>query len=195
MAIDALEPAHSPHCSMHWPPTQLAGMAYSRHVLIDANNRMLGQAAVELITRPEALLRDFMTGPLRIMRQQAVRDGGGFASAHAERSTYDYACTVETTGCVNHVPQCFYRRRIHRSHRKWRAGRSIEARYAAFVDAVRRRGWMRNTTGAAHRQLAILQPLRGRSAVRGIGADRSGLPLRRGCAASNLGQCTGVRWV
>ena len=139
------------------------GMAYSRHVLIDANNRVLGPGPLcELAYSADALLLDFMTGPLRIVRRQAIRDAGGFASAHADAIDYDLCLRLsEITGIVN-VPQVLYRRRIHPLSpevARWAEG--IEARYAAFVDAVRRRGLDAQYDCALHiDSWHILQPLR-----------------------------------
>ena len=140
-----------------------AGMAYSRHALVDANNRVLGPGPLcELPYSADALLMDFMTGPLRIMRMQACREAGGFASTHADAIDYDLCLRLsETTGIV-HVPQVLYRRRIHPlapEVARWAEG--IEARYAAFVDAVRRRGLDAHYDHALHiDSWHILQPLR-----------------------------------
>ena len=140
-----------------------SGMAYSRHVLIDANGRALGPGPLcELPYSADALLLDFMTGPLRILRRQAYRDAGGFASAHADASDYDLCLRLsETTGIV-HVPQALYRRRIHPlapEIARWAEG--IEARYGAFIDAVKRRGLDATYDVALHiDSWHILQPLR-----------------------------------
>ena len=140
-----------------------AGMAYSRHVLIDANGRALGPGPLcELPYSADALLLDFMTGPLRILRRQAYRDAGGFVSAHADASDYDLCLRLsEITGIV-HVPQALYWRRIHPQApeiARWAEG--IEARYGAFVDAVKRRGLDATYDVALHiDSWHILQPLR-----------------------------------
>lgn len=140
-----------------------AGMAYSRHVLIDTTDRVLGPGPLcELPYSADALLLDFMTGPLRIMRRQAYRDAGGFASAHADASDYDLCLRLsEITGIV-HVPQPLYRRRIHpRAPEVARWAEGIEARYGAFVDAVKRRGLDATYDVALHiDSWHILQPLR-----------------------------------
>lgn len=140
-----------------------AGMAYSRHVLIDTNERVLGPGPLcELPYSADALLLDFMTGPLRIIRKQACRDAGGFDSVHADASDYDLCLRLsETTGVV-HVPQALYHRRIHPQApeiARWAEG--IEARYGAFVDAVKRRGLDATYDVALHiDSWHILQPLR-----------------------------------
>ena len=139
------------------------GMAYSRHVLVDVNNRVLGPGPLcELPYSAQGLLLDFMTGPLRIIRRSACDDAGGFVSAHADAIDYDLCLRLsETTGIV-HVPQVLYRRRIHppaAEIARWAEG--IEARYAAFVDAVRRRGLDAQYDHALHiDSWHILQPLR-----------------------------------
>lgn len=139
------------------------GMAYSRHVLVDTNNRVLGRGPLcELPYSADALLMDFMTGPLRIIRMQAYRDAGGHLATHADAIEYDLCLRLsETTGIV-HVPQVLYRRRIHPlapEIARWAEG--IEARYAAFVDAVRRRGLDADYDCALHiDSWHILQPLR-----------------------------------
>ncbi|HSD17290.1 MAG TPA: hypothetical protein VLC71_08550 [Thermomonas sp.] len=139
------------------------GMAYSRHVLVDANSRVLGPGPLcELAYSADALLMDFMTGPLRIMRMQAYRDAGGHVGTHADAIEYDLCLRLsETTGFV-HVPQPLYRRRIHPlAPEVARWAEAIEARYAAFVDAVRRRGLDAQYDCALHiDSWHILQPLR-----------------------------------
>ena len=140
-----------------------AGMAYSRHVLVDASNRVLGPGPLcELPCSADALLLDFMTGPLRIMRMQACRDAGGFASTHADAIDYDLCLRLSEATDIVHVPQVLYRRRIHPlapEVARWAEG--IEARYSAFVDAVRRRGLDAHYDHALHiDSWHILQPLR-----------------------------------
>ena len=94
---------------------------------------------------------------------RVAHDGaGGFVSAHADAIDYDLCLRLsETTGIV-HVPQVLYRRRIHplaAEIARWAEG--IEARYAAFVDAVRRRGLDAQYDHALHiDSWHILQPLR-----------------------------------
>ena len=139
-----------------------AGMVYSRHVLIDANGRVLGPGPLcELAYSADALLLDFMTGPLRILRASACRDAGGFASAHADASDYDLCLRLSEAIDVVHVPQVLYRRRIHPlapEIARWAEG--IDARYNAFVDAVRRRGLDAQYDVALHiDSWHILQPL------------------------------------
>lgn len=140
-----------------------AGLAYSRHVLVDAHHRMLGPGPLcELAYSADALLMDFMTGPLRMMRRSACDAAGGLASAHADAADYDLCLRLSEVTEVVHVPTVLYRRRIHPlapEVARWAEG--IEARYAAFVDAVRRRGL------DAHYDCAleidswhVLQPLR-----------------------------------
>ena len=140
-----------------------AGMAYSRHVLIDANGGVLGPGPLcELPYSADALLLDFMTGPLRVLRRQAYRDAGGFASAHADASDYDLCLRLSETAGVVHVPQALYQRRIHPlapEIARW--AEAIEARYGAFVDAVKRRGLDATYDVALHiDSWHILQPLR-----------------------------------
>jgi len=163
---DALEPGAFAALLDALDADPAAGMAYSRHVLVDANDRVLGPGPLcELPYSADALLLDFMTGPLRIIRMQACRDAGGFASAHADAIDYDLCLRLsETTGIV-HVPQVLYRRRIHPlapEIARWAEG--IEARYGAFVDAVRRRGLDAQYDHALHIDswhiLQALQPLR-----------------------------------
>ena len=139
------------------------GMAYSRHVLIDANNRVLGPGPLcELPYSADALLMDFMTGPLRIMRMQVYRDAGGHVGTHADAIDYDLCLRLSETTHIIHVPQALYRRRIHAlapEVARWAEG--IEARYAAFVDAVMRRGLDAQYDTALHiDSWHILQPLR-----------------------------------
>ena len=118
------------------------GMAYSRHVLIDAGGRILGPGPLcELPYSPQALLLDFMTGPLRLMRTAAYRDAGGHRCTHADAGEYDLCLRLSETAGIVHAPQALYCRRIHPQApdvARWAEG--IEARYGAFVDAVKRRG-------------------------------------------------------
>jgi hypothetical protein len=116
----------------------------------------------ELPYSADALLLDFMTGPLRVLRRQAYRDAGGFASAHADASDYDLCLRLSETAGVVHVPQALYQRRIHPlapEIARW--AEAIEARYGAFVDAVKRRGLDATYDVALHiDSWHILQPLR-----------------------------------
>ena len=160
---DALEPTAFAALLDALAENPAAGMAYSRHVLIDANGRVLGAGPLcELPYSPQGLLLDFMTGPLRIMRMQACRDAGGFHSTHADAIDYDLCLRLSEVTQVIHVPQVLYRRRIHPlapDVARWAEG--IEARYAAFVDAVRRRGLDAQYDHALHvDSWHILQPLR-----------------------------------
>ena len=122
-----------------WPD---AGMAYGRHVLVDAGGRVLGPGPLcELPYTPDALLLDFMTGPLRLLRASAYRAAGGYRAAHADAADYDLCLRLSETCTIAHLPRVTYRRRVHASApevARWAEG--IDARYAAFVDAVRRRG-------------------------------------------------------
>ena len=119
-----------------------AGMAYGRHVLVDAGDRVLGPGPLcELPYTPDALLLDFMTGPLRLLRASAYRAAGGYRAAHPDAADYDLCLRLSETCTIAHLPRATYRRRVHASApevARWAEG--IEARYAAFVDAVRRRG-------------------------------------------------------
>jgi len=118
------------------------GMAYSRHVLIDAGGAVLGPGPLcELPYSPEALLLDFMTGPLRLMRRDACMRSGGFASAHPDAGDYDLCLRLSETTTIAHVPLPLYRRRVHASSPQvLRWAERIEDSYLAFVEAVRRRG-------------------------------------------------------
>ncbi|MEO6226818.1 MAG: glycosyltransferase [Thermomonas sp.] len=140
-----------------------AGMAYSLHVLVDANGRALGAGPLcELPYSAEALLLDFMTGPLRLMRTAAYREAGGHLPTHADASEYDLCLRLSETAAIMHAPQVLYHRRIHpQAPEVARWAESIEARYAAFVDAVKRRGLDVTHDYALHiDSWHILQPLR-----------------------------------
>lgn len=160
---DALEPGAFGALLQALAQHPEAGMAYSRHVLVDANDRVLAPGPLcELPYSAQSLLLDFMTGPLRIMRRQAYRDAGGFATAHADAIDYDLCLRLSEIAGIVHVSQPLYRRRIHPlapDVARWAEG--IEARYAAFVDAVRRRGLDAQYDHALHiDSWHILQPLR-----------------------------------
>lgn len=119
-----------------------AGMAYSRHALVDAQGNTLGPGPLcELAYSPEALLLDFMTGPLRLLRTVAYRAAGGYRAAFADAADYDLCLRLSEIAAVAHVPQPLYLRRIHAGApevARWAEG--IQSRYDAFVAAVRRRG-------------------------------------------------------
>lgn len=160
---DALEPGAFAALLDALAADPAIGVAYSRHILIDANNRVLGPGPLcELPFSAEALLLDFMTGPLRMMRTSACNAAGGFASPHADAIEYDLCLRLSEITGFTHVPQVLYRRRIHPlapEVARWAEG--IEARYAAFVDAVRRRGLDAQYDHALHiDSWHILQPLR-----------------------------------
>ena len=160
---DALEPTAFAALLGALSADDTAGMAYSRHVLIDANDRVLGPGPLcDLPYSAEALLLDCMTGPLRMLRSAACREAGGFASAHADAIHYDLCLRLSETAVIVHVPQPLYRRRIHPlapEVARWSEG--IESRYGAFVDAVKRRGLDATYDVALHiDSWHILQPLR-----------------------------------
>ena len=139
---DALEPdaLAALHAALDAAPQ--AGMAYSRHLLVDAAGNLLGPGPLcELPYSPDALLLDCMTGPLRLMRRAAFETAGGFDPAHADAADYDLCLRLSETTDVVRVPRPLYRRRIHPlapEVARWAEG--IEARYRAFVAAVKRRG-------------------------------------------------------
>lgn len=119
-----------------------AGMAYSRHVLVDVAGRVLGPGPLcELPYSPDALLLDCMTGPLRLLRRDALRVAGGYPLDAGDAADYDLCLRLSELAPVAHVPLPLYRRRIHPQApevARWAEG--IEARYAAFQRAVARRG-------------------------------------------------------
>lgn len=140
-----------------------AGMAYSRHVLVDADGRTLGPGPLcELPYSADALLLDFMTGPLRLLRTAAYRKAGGHLGTHPDAIEYDLCLRLSETGRIVHAPHVLYRRRIHPQApevARWAEG--IEARYLAFVEAVKRRGLDASHDPALHiDSWHILQPLR-----------------------------------
>lgn len=139
---DVLEPAALAllHAALAANPTD--GMAYSRHVLVDAGGRALGPGPLcELPYSPDALLLDFMCGPLRLFRTEAFRSAGGYDPADGDAADYALCLRLSETAGVAHVPQPLYRRRIHpQAPEVARWAEAIEARYRAFVAAVQRRG-------------------------------------------------------
>lgn len=169
---DALEPRALAllHAALAGAPD--AGMAYSRHRLVDAGGRVLGPGPLcELPYSPEALLLDFMTGPLRLLRAGACRAAGGYRAAFPDAADYDLCLRLSEVARVVHVPQPLYLRRIHADApevARWAEG--IQARFDAFVDAVRRRGLdARYDTALEIDSWHILQPLRPFGGVRGLG--------------------------
>lgn len=119
-----------------------AGMAYSRHVLVDAGNAVIAPGPLcELPYSPEALLLDFMTGPLQLIRRDAWTNAGGFTADYPDAADYDLCLRLSETCTIAHVPQPLYRRRVHpQSPAVLRWVEQIEDRYRAFAAAVQRRG-------------------------------------------------------
>ncbi len=147
--------------ALHADPA--AGMAYSRHVLVDADGRVFGPGPLcELPYSPEALLMDLMTGPLRIMRTSAYRAAGGHVGTHPDAIDYDLCLRLSEIAGVVHVPKPLYQRRIHpRAPEMARWAEGIQARYEVFVDAVKRRGLDADYECALEiDSWHILQPLR-----------------------------------
>lgn len=139
------------------------GMVYSRHVLIDAGGAQLGPGPLcELQYSPDALLMDFMTGPLRLMRTEACLRSGGFASAFPNAGDYDLCLRLSETTDIAHVARPLYRRRVHpASPLVLRWAERIEDSYRAFAEAVRRRGLDTSFDCALEiDSWHILQPLR-----------------------------------
>ena len=139
------------------------GMVYSQHVLVDADGAGLGPGPLcELPYSPEALLLDFMTGPLQLMRRDAYLGAGGFTPAHPDAADYDLCLRLSETTVIAHVPQALYRRRVHpQSPAVLRWVERIEANYSAFVAAVHRRGLdARYECALQVDSWHVLQPLR-----------------------------------
>ena len=168
---DALEPTALAELFALLQAHPDAGMAYSRHVLVDAQGRMLAPGPLcELPYSPDALLLDFMTGPLRLLRTQAFHRAGGYDPTHADAADYDLCLRLSETAAVVHLPQVLYRRRIHPlapEVARWPEG--IEARYNAFVAAVKRRGLdAKFDTALEIDSWHILQPLRPFGGIGGL---------------------------
>ena len=149
-----------------------AGMAYSRHVLADATGRILGPGPLcEIPYSPDALLLDCMTGPLRLLRTDAFRRAGGYDPASGDAADYDLCLRLSEVAGVVHVPRPLYARRIHPQApevARWAGG--IEARYRAFLAAVRRRGLdARYDTALEIDSWHILQPLQPAKPFGGVG--------------------------
>ena len=118
------------------------GMAYSRHVLVDSNGGVIAPGPLcEIPYSPEALLMDFMTGPLQLVRRDAWLQAGGLRNEFPDALDYDLCLRLSETCAIVHVPRVLYRRRVHpRSPMVLRWVEQIEDRYRAFVAAVQRRG-------------------------------------------------------
>ena len=119
-----------------------AGMAYSRHVLVDASNAVIAPGPLcELPYSPQALLLDFMTGPLQLVRRAAFVGAGGINASYPDAVDYDLCLRLSETCTIAHAPQALYRKRVHpRSPAVLRWVEQIEDRYRAFIAAVQRRG-------------------------------------------------------
>ncbi|QIL19270.1 glycosyltransferase [Thermomonas sp. HDW16] len=118
------------------------GMAYSQHLLVDVRDTVISPGPLcELPYSPDALLLDFMTGPLQLMRREAFAKAGGFNAAYPDATDYDLCLRLSETCAFAHVPQPLYRKRVHpQSPAALRWVEQIEDRYRAFAAAVRRRG-------------------------------------------------------
>ena len=148
-----------------------AGMAYSRHVLIDTQGRALGPGPLcELPYSPDALLLDCMTGPLRLMRSTAYRAAGGYRNDYPDAADYDLCLRLSETCGIVHLPQPLYQRRIHpQAPEVARWGEQIEDRYRAFVAAVHRRGLNSTFDCALHiDSWHVLQSNRPFGGIRGL---------------------------
>lgn len=119
-----------------------AGMAYSRHLLIDAGGNVIAPGPLcELPYSPQALLLDFITGPLQLIRREAYLLAGGLDASYVDAADYDLCLRLSETCNIVHVPLALYRKRMHpRSPALLRWVEQIEDRYRAFVAAVHRRG-------------------------------------------------------
>lgn len=140
-----------------------AGMAYSRHVLVDANGNVVAPGPLcELPYSPDALLLDFMTGPLQLVRRDAYDRAGGHATDYPDAADYDLCLRLSETCGIMHLPQALYRKRVHpQSPAVLRWAEQIEDRYRAFAAAVRRRGLdARYECALEIDSWHILQPLR-----------------------------------
>ena len=160
---DQLEPQAFAALLAAFDAQPAAGMAYSRHVLIDAGGNVIAPGPLcELPYSPQALLLDFMTGPLQLIRREAYLAAGGLDASYVDAADYDLCLRLSETCNIVHVPLPLYRKRMHpRSPALLRWVEQIEDRYRAFVAAVHRRGL------DAHYDYAleidswhILQPLR-----------------------------------
>ena len=123
-----------------------AGMAYGRHTLIDAAGKPLGPGPLcELPYSADALLLDFMTGPLRLFRTAAYRDCGGYDPATADAADYDLCLRLAETCAIGHLPQPLYRYRIRRSSISHASRlRQVRSSFEAAQRALQRRGMARD---------------------------------------------------
>lgn len=160
---DQLEPQAFAALLAAFDAQPAAGMAYSGHVLIDAGGNVIAPGPLcELPYSPQALLLDFMTGPLQLIRREAYLAVGGLDVTYVDAADYDLCLRLSETCSIIHVPLPLYRKRMHPgSPALLRWVEQIEDRYRAFVAAVHRRGL------DAHYDYAleidswhILQPLR-----------------------------------
>ena len=138
-----------------------AGMAYGRHTLIDAAGKPLGAGPLcELPYSADALLLDFMTGPLRLFRTAAYRDCGGYDPATADAADYDLCLRLAETCAIGHLPQPLYRYRLRRGSVS-QSGRlrQVQASFAAAQRALQRRGLEgRQALSLGIRARHVLQP-------------------------------------
>lgn len=139
---DQLEPQALATLLAAFDAQPAAGMAYSRHVLIDAGGTVIAPGPLcELPYSPQALLLDFMTGPLQLIRRETYLAAGGHDPSYADAADYDLCLRLSETCSIVHVPLPLYRKRMHpRSPALLRWVEQIEDRYRAFVAAVQRRG-------------------------------------------------------
>ena len=129
---------------MHAQPA--LGMAYSDYVEIDENGQLLGPGQrCRTSYSAHALLLDFMTYHLRLVREDAYRALGGFDPAMDVSTDYDLCLRLSEHYPIAHLPRPLYRYRIRKdSISQGSRLRQVRTSFAAAQRAVERRGMERD---------------------------------------------------
>ena len=139
---DLLEPSALEETAAVLESRPEIGMVYTDHVVIDGNGQRRGLGRrCQIPFSKDRMLLDFMTFHFRLIRMEAFAQVKGFDETYPLAMDYDLCLRLSETCTIAHLPRVTYRRRVHASApevARWAEG--IDARYAAFVDAVRRRG-------------------------------------------------------
>ncbi|MDQ3039785.1 MAG: glycosyltransferase [Pseudomonadota bacterium] len=118
------------------------GMAYSQHVEIDEADNLLNVGTRCLTPySPQALLLNFMTYHLRLIRANAYRAVGGYDASVDESADYDLCLRLSEHCEIGHLPQPLYRYRVRTgSVSQGSRLRQVRVTFGIAQRALQRRG-------------------------------------------------------